>query len=126
MLTDHSLLQFSILASALAINYYILNVQDSNQLLVTHHQYVHLTAMSNDHFRDNFGLDKEEFKQIHKALKLPVFIETNVQDVEDSCTALLMLLGYLRGRSLLGLESQYGWSASRVSRIRLELVQILL
>ncbi|SJX61474.1 uncharacterized protein SRS1_25023 [Sporisorium reilianum f. sp. reilianum] len=37
-----------------------------------------------------------------------------------------MLLGYLCGRSLLGLESQFGWSYSRISRIRSEVVKLLL
>lgn len=37
-----------------------------------------------------------------------------------------MLLGYLRNRSVRGLESQFGWSASRLSRIRSELTSQIL
>lgn len=37
-----------------------------------------------------------------------------------------MLLGYLRGRSLRDLGSQFGWSKSRISRIRSQVTALLL
>ncbi|PWY97768.1 hypothetical protein BCV70DRAFT_166387 [Testicularia cyperi] len=120
------LLQLSALASFVASIYYILDVRDTNQLLVLRRCYNDLTEMSDEHFQDNFGINHTEFDQIHKALKLPPLIKTDVQDSEDSCTALLMLLAYLRGRTICGLESQYGWSKSRISRVRAKIVELIL
>ncbi|PWY96937.1 hypothetical protein BCV70DRAFT_208996 [Testicularia cyperi] len=120
------LLQLSALASFVASTYYILDVRETNQLLVLQHCYNELTEMSDKHFQDNFGINYTEFHQIHKALKLPLLIKTDVQDSEDSCTALLMLLAYLCGRTICGLESQYGWSKSCISRVCSKIVELIL
>jgi hypothetical protein len=97
------LFQLSLLVLAAAASYYILNVREDNQLLSKSCSYTDLKEMSDHHFKDNFGFELDEFDQIHAALKLPNIIKTDIQDAEDSRTALLMLLGYLRGRSLRGL-----------------------
>lgn len=99
---------------------------EDDTLLVERCHYNDLSEMSDRHFKDNFGLIRGEFEQIHEALQLPQPVRTVYKDVEDSRIALLMLLAYLRGRSVKGLESQFGWSAARVSRIRLEVGELLL
>jgi len=126
MTAQQTISQLSALVCAVAVSYYILNIRDSNTLLVARCHYHHLLGMSDEHFKDNFGFDRIEFEQIHTALRLPPIIQTDVLDSEDSRTALLMLLGYLRGRSLRGLESQYGWSASRISRVRSVISDLIL
>lgn len=124
--SQHILLQTSILASAAAVSYYSLYLQDNNNLLMQPCTYPNLAGMSDEHFKDNFAFDHLEFEQIHTALKLPPTIKTEIKDCKDSCTALLMLLGYLHGCSLLGLESQFGWSYSCISRIRSVVAKLLL
>ncbi|SJX65773.1 uncharacterized protein SRS1_25042 [Sporisorium reilianum f. sp. reilianum] len=114
------------LACAVAIGFYLHIIPDSKTLSIACHSYHHFAAMSDKHFKDNFGLTKAELEQIHEALKLPTVIKTLDRDAEDSCTALLMLLGYLRGRSVCGLESQFGWSSARISRVCLTLNNLIL
>jgi hypothetical protein len=70
-----------------------------------------------NHFKADFGFDVIEFNAIHAALALPHVVKTAAHDRIDSKTALLMVLAYLRGRTLSSLEDQYGWSLSRVSRV---------
>ncbi|SJX63929.1 uncharacterized protein SRS1_25033 [Sporisorium reilianum f. sp. reilianum] len=126
MPSQQPLFQLSLLALAAAISHFIFNVRDNKQLLIKPCSYLDLKEMLDNHFKDNFGFEHSEFDEIHAALKLPELIKTNVQDTEDSHTALLMLLGYLRGRTLRGLESQFGWSKSRISRVRSEVANQLL
>ena len=76
-------------------------------------------------WKADFGMTIHEFNAIHAALKLPVVIKTNVRDKVDSKTALLMVMGFLRGRMLNSLEGQYQWSASRISRIHRATVDII-
>lgn len=78
------------------------------------------------HFKANFGLTNKEFQQVHTALRIPHQLETHRHYPTDSQSALLMLLGYLQGRSLAGLESQFGWSVLEISSIKLTLTEWIL
>lgn len=126
MPSSQTLLQLTTMIIVVATYYYIFELREPNQIQIAPQCYDDLTKTWDEHFKDNFGFDRDEFEQVHAALKLPAYIQTDIQDMEDSRVALLMLLGYLRGRSLRGLESQWGWSKSRISRIRSEIAQLIL
>ena len=83
-------------------------------------------TLGQDHFKADFGLDLQEFNAIHDALQLPQMILSRSYDRVDSKTALLMVLAYLRGRTLDSLEGQYGWSRARVSRVHRATCKLIL